>query len=813
MASNYGAEFKETDLAALLAHEIRQARDWDQSEISDKRSRALEYLRGEMNDVPVRPNGSSVTSRDLADTMSWMLPGIMRVFMASDRMAEFEPTLEGNSQDPREIARAEESAEQASDYIAHVFFKDNDGYRIVYNGTHDALSTGDGVIKTYWDDKPETEISVHSRLTIEQVAQLVDNEDVKILTQEENEEPDLVQDPMTGEAVPVQTYNVKIERTISRGRLKFDSIEPENFYIDEAAVTIGEARFTAHRDPYVTRSDLIEMGFDRDKVEALSADTNWLDTEESFSRHQDSSLIDDSMMRSTQRIDLYECYLRVDVDDDGVAETIRAYYAGDAGAGTVLDWEVWDDEVPFDNIPCYPQPHKYESESVADRTMDIQKIKTILQRQMLDNLYTSNLPLQEVEQDTVLNPDILVSPKFGGVIWKKRGSAPIQRHEVPFVADKVMAVTEYFDRITEKRTGVSRTMMALDPEVLQNQSATANQNAKDASYSQVELVARHQAELGWRKVFRKALRLIVKHQDRPRTIRLRDTFVEMDPRHWNANMDVTVNVGLGTGSRDRDMAMLNNVLQSQLALLDRFAGVGFDREALTLLPRIRRTLIKIAESAGIRNPDQFYPEIDDMQLEQMAQGAAQKRSQPPEAVVIEQMRLAHAEKMEGVKIEAQKYAEQMKAEGNTIKERAQLEADLLVKKAERDNDILLEQERSAVKREQIASQHAIAMRKLDMEGEPVDVAKQNMQEAFRRLGEAASAMAKASSAKRRVVRGVDGRIEGVEAIMDDDGQPVNGAGDALEQLNSAMATLAKAGGGRQRVVRDAEGRVSGTEPG
>ena len=82
--------------------------------------------------------------------------------------------------------------------------------------------------------------------------------------------------------------------------------------------------------------------------------------------------------------------------------------------------------------------------------------------------------------------------------------------------------------------------MALDPETLQNQTATANQNQHDAAYSQIELIARNMAELGWRRVFRQMLRLIVKHQDRSRVIRLRDRWVEMDPRHWNANMDVTI---------------------------------------------------------------------------------------------------------------------------------------------------------------------------------------------------------------------------------------------------------------------------------
>jgi len=697
-------EFEEHDLAALVAQEIAQATSYDQSDLAAKRSRALEYLRGEMNDTPARPNGSRSTSRDLADTMSWMLPGIIRVFLSSDRMAEYEPVAPGVNT-PEAWARAEEEAEQKSDYVTYVFFKDNDGYRIVYNATFNALLTGNGPVKHWWDDTPEEEISHHSRLRIEQVAALMEDEDVEILAQEVNDEPDAIADPATGETVQVETYNVKIKRTTSRGRVKIVAIEPENFLIDEAAITIDDARFCAHRDPYMTRSKLIEMGFDRELVEGLAADPNVaLDTEEASSRRVGTPLMTGSPIRSGEHIDFYECYMRVDVDDDGVTETIKVAYAGSAGAGEVLHWEVWEDDLPFSDIPCYPQPHKYEADSVADRTLDIQQVKTILLRQTLDNLYASNLPMREVEQGSVQNPDILVSPKFGGTIWKAPGSAPIVPHTVPFVADKSLVFMEYLDRVIEKRTGVSRTMMALDPEALQNQTATANQNARDASYSQIELVARNMAELGWRRAFRQILKLIVKHQDRPRVIRLRDKFVEMDPRHWTATADVTVNTGLGTGSRDRDMAMLNNVLATQLMIVDRFSAAGFRAEAIEMLPRIRSTLLKIAESAGLRNADGFYPDIGEERLQAMLVKAEQQAGQPSEQMQIEMAKIEAQKQAESARLEIQKQIEAMKAEGNKIKEAAQLEGDLRAQAAERETTIMIEDRKIAFEREKLAVQ-------------------------------------------------------------------------------------------------------------
>lgn len=714
-------ELSEEDLSGLVAEEIRAAVLFDASDLADRRKRSLEYLRGEMSDTPSRPNGSTVTSRDLADTVSWMLPGIMRVFMSSDRMFEYEATAPKGSSDPASLKRAEDFADQASDYISYVFMKDNDGYRTVYDATHDSMLNSYGVVKHWWDDTPETETSFHTRLTEMQVAQLTEDEEVKVLATTKNKEQDQALDPTTGQVVMVDTYDVKIERTTSRGRLAVEAIAPEMFLIDQTAVTIDGARFIAQRDPYMTRSRLIEMGFDKETVDQLPGERFAVFSEVESARRPQVTTPTPRLTRSTEYIDYYECYLKADVDGDGVAETCRVHFAGASSAGKILDWEVWEDDIPFSDIPCYPKPHDFQGESVADRTVDIQQVKTVLTRQANDNLYASNLPMREIEEGTVLNPDILISPKFGGIVWRKKGSlasAPTVPHVVPFVADKVFAALEYYDRTLEKRTGVTAMSMALDPETLQNQSATANQNAHDASYSQNELVARNMAELGWRRVGRQMLRLIVKHQDRPRTIRLRGKFVEMDPRQWDAEMDVTVNTGLGTGSRDRDAMMLQGVLADQLAITDRFAGTGFHDLAIDMIPRIRQTLIKKAESAGLRNPDQYYPEIDDQTIAGMKQQAAQKAQQPPMEIQIKQMELQAQGQMKQQEIAANTQATQqietLKAQGNQVKEAAQLEGDLQKAEADRSNTLVIEGQKLAFEREKLATETQLKQQEMQL---------------------------------------------------------------------------------------------------
>ncbi|MDI6837330.1 MAG: hypothetical protein QMD99_16680, partial [Rhizobiaceae bacterium] len=586
---------------------------------------------GEMPDTPAADGWSSFKSRDVSDVMGWVLPGVIRVFSASDRMVNYEARRPGD----------EDFTEQASDYANYIFWVDNDGYRILWDATHDSLLLADGIVKSYWDDSEECEYSVHSGLTAEQVMLLMEEEGVEITAQSEGE-PILDSDEM-GQPVEIPTYDIKIKRVTSRGRIAIETVEPENFLIDRNAISIKDARFVCHRDPHVTRSKLIEMGFDKDIVESIPRYTfSYSQLTEEATARDPNVLTDNIGHKSMDRIELYECYVRADVNGDGIAETVLVYYAGGNGAGTLLDWEIWDDDLPFSQIPCEPVPHRFVSRSLAGEVMDVQQIKTVLYRQMLDNTYQVNNPQKVVEAGSVINMDEVVNPTVGGVIMKKQGSAPVDYTVTPSIMGEALQALQAMDNVTEMRTGVSRATMALDPMTLQNQTATASQNQRDSAYSQIELIARNQAELGWKDVFAKILRLIVKHQDRPRVIRLRDEWIEMDPRQWNSNMDAVINVGLGTGSRDRDMSMLNMILGSQMAITDRFQGSGMTKEALGMIPRIRKTLVKQAEAAGIRNGDDFYPEIEPERLQEIAQQAEEAAAQGDPKVAAD-MQKAQAE--------------------------------------------------------------------------------------------------------------------------------------------------------------------------
>ncbi len=694
----------EADIKALVSRELSLAKT-DASELSKKRTKALEYYQGIMSDIQAEDGRSSVVSRDLADIMGWMLPQLIRVFTASDRMALCEPV--GDEDD--------EFAKQATDGINYVFWKENDGYWIVNDTIWDAMLGGNGIVKVYWDETPKDVVSYHSGLTDDQLAELAADDEVEVLAHDEAME--VIEDPETGEPVQTTVHRVKIKRHISGGHTCVEAIPPEDYGKDSDSKTCKTARFQYHRSDK-SRSDLVEMGFDKTLVESIGVSAG-NDSPEEIARRAGLSHVE-GQDKSTEIVDYYECMVRADVDGDGIAELCRVQFGGSPNDGEVLDWEVWEDENLFWDITYKRMPHRWEGRSAFDETEDVQQVKTVMLRQANDNTYATNNP-QRFVTGKISNPEELFSPSFGGAVFGDVNST-VTNLTVPFVANHAYDALNYQDQVVQRRNGVGRQTMALDPEALTNQSATANQNEKDANYSQIELVARNMAH-GWTDIFKAILRTEVKHQDTPRTIRMNRKPVKIDPRWWNTDMDVTIDVGLGTGSRDRDAMALDRVLGNQIMITDRMS-VAFPDKALEMLPYVRKTLVKQGESLGIRNIDDFYPEVTPEDIEAGKQQLAEQAKQPPIEVVIEQERAKTAVALEDKKgqttlqVEAGKnelVAQQaeLTAQGDVVRNQAELDADLTTKQADRENAIVLENLKQNGERQKEA--HAERMKAAELE--------------------------------------------------------------------------------------------------
>jgi len=662
----------ENEIKAILDSEIHDALGYIETETTELRRKAIQYYNREGfgNEVEGR---STIVTGEVAEAVDGALPAILRVFTQSDEAVRFEPSGPGD----------EEKAKQATEYCNWVFYRDNPGVTIMHTWFKDALLQKNGIIKVYWDEKEEVNTESYENLTQEELTILLSDEQYEVVEQEEiqvGEQPapptpeQMMMAQQTGQAPepimqPVFAYNVKIKQIDRKGRVVIENVPPEEFIISKKARDIPSTPFCAHRK-LSTRSDLIAMGYPEDVVNDLVTYEDLEFTPEKVARYTqgEQPLDRQSLDHSMQEIEVYECYIRIDEDKDGIAELRRIVYAG---------MEVLEDEeidyVPFASVCPIPMPHKFFGHSLADRTMDLQLIKSTITRQILDNLYLTNTPRVTAVEGQV-NLDDLLTQAVGGVVRVKNPSA-IGQLSIPPVAAQSFPMLQYLDGIQEKRTGVSMASQGLDPNILQNTTATAVAAMQNAAASKIELMARMFAEGGVRDMFKKILHLLCKYQDKPRVVRLRGKYVSIDPREWDSSYDVTVNVGLGTGNRQEQMAMLAMVLQKQEQLLGQ-GGIG---QALVGIAQYRATLGRFIESAGFKDSTEFFREIPPEAEQAMAQ--AQGQPDPQMMMLQQQMQMqlqaAQAKAQSDIQIDQAK----AQAEIQLAREKAMAEIQLAREKA------------------------------------------------------------------------------------------------------------------------------------
>jgi len=605
-------------LKSLIESEIDGAIGYLESETTEQRRQALSaYLRDPYgNELEGR---SQIVTGEVAEVIDGALPQLMRVF-TGEEVVRFDPVSPGD----------EEAAKQATEYCNWVLNRDNEGFIILRNWFFDALLQKVGIVKTYWDTKVDINKETYRDLTDDELVMLMSDGTLEVVAQDTQE----MIDPY---GMVVRKHTVQVERKNEFGTVKIENVPPEEFLISKRARNVQDSPFVAHRR-LVTRGELVAMGFDRDVVSGLPSNDALSFTPERVARFSQGEQPHDmqSLDFDMQEVEVFECYVVTgekyaeedyqesygeewddqpqmeEESDIGLTHRYKIFYAGNE----ILSKEECD-FVPFHSICPLPIPHKFYGQSLADRATDLQLIKTTLTRQMLDNLYLTNNN-RMVAIDGQVNLDDLLTTTPGGVVRVKSAGA-VQSLAVQSIASQTFPMMEYIDGVQAKRTGVSDAQQGLNPDILQNVTATAVAAMTTQAQGKLELIARTFAETGVKSLFKGILYLSSKYSDKPRILRLRGKYIPYDPRTWKSSYDVTVNVGLGNGNRNEQLAMLQMVLAKQEEILKGFGPAN----PLVSVSQYRNTLSKMVEAAGIKDVDSYFkpvtPETDAMLEQQAAQ--------------------------------------------------------------------------------------------------------------------------------------------------------------------------------------------------
>lgn len=692
-----GEALSDTELVAILRSHEAQAIGYQpggNDEISAQQEKAINYYYGIMDDVPAVDGQSKAVDQTVSTVIDAALAAILKPFVSSDETVSFSP------RGPEDI----EFAEQATEYVNYIYNCDNPGFQITHDWFKDALLTKVGAVKVWWED----------------TSHIQNMRDVPV-PGDEMEAAFLRSHPeYLGEENGVATMGTPMQD----GRVRIENVPPEEFRVTPFTRTIATAMYVAHVPTNVTRSDLIEMGFDPEIVETLPAYSVDLNrTTLRMARYKDEKAFDNrvqSFHPSQDRVALRDEYVRVDYNGDGVAELRRIMRVDDV---ILLNEEV--DEAPFATLCPIPMPHKVFGQSLADIAIQHQRISTVLLRQTLDNLYKSNNPRPVIGEGAWLSDgstaDSLQDNAPGAAIQLK-DIGQFRFDAVPFTAGQSFGMLEFIENQVEQRTGVSQSGQGLDSNSLRKSgqmTATEMAMMQGAKNARVEMIARIFAETGVKRLFQLILKLVCKHQQKERVIRLRNKWVPMDPRGW-PEFDVSISVGLGVGEKSEQIMQADSVLQTMAELGTTPYASLIDAEKV--YNAVKRKFV----AAGIKDVDDYLVEPDANNPPQQQPDPNMVKAQAD--MQMQAAKMDHERQMAELKLQLSAQEQQQNQE--LARQQAEFEANLAVEKAQTEarlaeQRMMLEAQlaerkfnmEAALKAKQAENAHEQKMAALDSEDE------------------------------------------------------------------------------------------------
>ena len=613
MAENFTVELtgQEADkaLLSLVKADIADAEAYQQSIIQPTvRERYNIYYADKeyyAHKFPILSKTSSLVSTDVADTIEWALPSLMKVFTGSDEVI----TVAGVTEEDDQNAGVMQSL------LVYQLQRQNKFFPILYNWMKDALITGMGIIKCYWERTegytPET-------------AQL--NADaLRLLTQTGVEITNVEGPDIMGDFTVTWNSPYYIKNSP-----KLENILVSEFLYSPDAKNLEDANFIAHRKK-VTMSHLRQKEREGiyanvDMVHPDSGPISWItDQVEDVIGDHYTPLHNNQQDKAREEVTIYECYTKIDFNNDGVLEDMIITVAGDV----ILRAEPnYMGRHPFFSISPTKDPHRiWVKRSYAELIGELQDMKVALTRQIVQNIALTNDPKMILAEESINISDYIEGRK---VIRKKPGS-PMGDAAMPMPVNQLSPQTfqflEYLEGQKENRTGITRYNQGLDANSL-NKTATGISAILGQSSQRLELIARMFAETGISELFRFMVSLNQKFVDQNTVVRLTNKQLRVSPDDLNGNFDLIVNAGISISTKESTIM----TLQTMLTALMQTQAAGIP---IVTPQNIYNLFKKWIESAGFKNYSDYVTDpavvqqraVMDMQLKQQVLS-----SLPPEAL-------------------------------------------------------------------------------------------------------------------------------------------------------------------------------------
>jgi hypothetical protein len=538
------------ELKAVLQTERKRSVGFDNdAELNADRKKALEYYKGEMEDVPSLPNRSKAVDSTTSDVIDALIPDLLEIFTGGDDVVTFKP------RGPQD----EDAAQQETDYVQKVVFEDNAGWLTLATAIKDALLCKIGVFAWWWENRPEDGWESFSGKTRGEVAAILQSQGGAMALVGAGRVKAMPSKDQGDGSEPL--FDIEVQSEGPDGRACIAAWPSEDFTAAPDTVRLADTTYCAGRSR-PRAQELKAQGYDPEQVDALSEigrinEATALARDNAGEGEFQSGGSGNGDMRQVEVVDHF---IRL-LGKDNQLEIWRVKTGNDEAL--ILRKERVE-RIGYDVITPDIAAHRLYGRSIADIVGELQRIKTALTRGWLDSIYFAlngrmYVDMEKTNEFTISDlldnrPGMPVRGDGEGAVTPLSGS-PIQ-------SGMFSEGLEYFSVATEHRTGVMRNAQGLNPDTLHD-TARGAQMLMAAAQKRVRMIARIFAETGVKGLYLGVHALLREHASKAAVAKLRGKWVDVDPTTWGSRDDMIVDVGLGSAGRAQDIAVLTQVLDIQ----------------------------------------------------------------------------------------------------------------------------------------------------------------------------------------------------------------------------------------------------------
>lgn len=546
---------------------------------------------------------SKFVSMDFNNIIEWMKPSLVEVFTGNESPV----TIAGST------IQNDDTATKIQQLIEYQLMRKNNYTSMVTDVVDEALGTNLGVSKVWWKREED-------RTRYKMMLDINDLQSAEMLTQA----------TMTGE-IEVQSvkplkdapdlYEIQFDRVkVTANYPVVQYVPPTELRFTPEAGSLQQCKFVAHRK--IVKGDYLKRkeqdGTYQNVDEALKAagDTHFTDADKYINPQ-----LDEGGMRPTDNdaaskdVELYECYIDVDYNNDGIYEHLIVHCVGDV----LLSVQTNEfDIAPFFAMGGVREKRRIFADSaLAEQVEGLQDLKTALIRQIVINVAKNNDQQKFVDVtaigdiDALLNGDEYVPIKGDPT---RAVSNPPPANLSPLTMDLV----NYAEGELENRTGSTKYNQGLDANSL-NSTATGITAILGQADKRIRLIARLFAENWIVPMIRFIILLNKKYGESVQTFRFKDKEVSISSDDLDIDYDFVINVGNGAGTKEARIQSYMLLLSQVYPVLSQ-AGVATQKSYYA-------AGTALLEEMGLKNTQGILLDPDSSEAQQQQQQAAQQELQ------------------------------------------------------------------------------------------------------------------------------------------------------------------------------------------